>query len=66
MTAVPIARRYALLAAADALDAEPDRLQALIADDGPDAPLTAAGVIAALRLLADLDWRHMPALERAK
>jgi hypothetical protein len=42
VTAVPVARRYALLAAADALDADDHWLQALIADDGPDAPLTAA------------------------
>jgi hypothetical protein len=66
VTAVPVARRYALLAAADALDADDHWLQALIADDGPDAPLTAAQVVASLRVLASLDWRHMPALEAAK
>jgi hypothetical protein len=60
------ARRYALLAAADALEADDLALRNVVADDGPDAPLTAAQVVASLRVLASLDWRHMPALEAAR
>lgn len=45
--------RYALLAAADALEDDPARLEALIADDA-EAEMTAPQVISALRVYAAL------------
>lgn len=48
-------RKYALLVAADALDADDRTLRDLIEDDGADAPLTAAQVISALRMFAGLE-----------
>lgn len=48
----PAKTRYALLAAADALDEDDSRLRALIADEAEDAELTAEQVIDSLRILA--------------
>lgn len=49
------ARRYALLIAADALEADESTLRNLIADDDTDALLTAPQVINALRALAAVE-----------
>ena len=48
-------RKYALLVAADALEADEHQLRELIEDDGEAALLTAPQVISALRLLAALE-----------
>jgi hypothetical protein len=53
-------RKYALLAAADALEADDRTLRDLIEDDGKDAPLTALQVISALRLFAGLEANTAP------
>lgn len=58
-------RRYALLVAADALEADDRTLQDLIADDDRAALLTAPQVINALRILAALEPAGAKSRKRA-
>ena len=50
----PSQARYALLVAADALQDDPARLEAHVADDGAQAAMTATQVVDALRVYASL------------
>lgn len=50
----PSQARYALLVAADALQDDPARLEAHVADDGKQAAMTATQVVDALRIYASL------------